>query len=151
MDAYSDHFLKTFIKYQLKTTVWKQIRSEQISFSVAVVKHCKIVKDNSFLESTQNQRCFNVKFYWQIDVESTWISRWTTSRRYFNIYQRWINVECLLGNYIAYNWCVIQRTVIFKKHLSTTASGSECLWSRFLENSPKLSELTSILAVMEHS
>ena len=35
---------------------------------------------------------------WQIDVESTWISRWPTSRRYFNIYIRWINVECLLGN-----------------------------------------------------
>ena len=34
---------------------------------------------------------------WQIDVESTWISRCPTSRRYFNIYQRWINVECLLG------------------------------------------------------
>ena len=35
--------------------------------------------------------------HWQIDVESTWISRWPTSRRYFDIYQRWINVECLLG------------------------------------------------------
>ena len=34
---------------------------------------------------------------WQIDVESMWISRWPTSRRYFNIYQRWINSECLLG------------------------------------------------------
>ena len=34
---------------------------------------------------------------WQIDVESTWISGWPTSRRYFNIYQHWINVECLLG------------------------------------------------------
>ena len=34
---------------------------------------------------------------WQIDVESTWISRWQTSRHYFNIYQRWINVEYLLG------------------------------------------------------
>ena len=30
---------------------------------------------------------------WQINVESTWITRWPTSRRYFNIYQRWINVE----------------------------------------------------------
>ena len=62
MDASSDHFLETFIKYQLKTTVQRQIRSEQISFSVTVLKHCIIVKDNSFLESTQNQRCFNVKF-----------------------------------------------------------------------------------------
>ena len=34
---------------------------------------------------------------WQIDVESTWIWRWPTSRRYFYIYQRWINVECLIG------------------------------------------------------
>ena len=33
---------------------------------------------------------------WQIDVELTWISRW----RYFNRYQRWINVECLLGCFI---------------------------------------------------
>ena len=34
---------------------------------------------------------------WQIDVESTWLSGWTTSRRCFNIYQRWINIESLLG------------------------------------------------------
>ena len=36
---------------------------------------------------------------WQIDLESTWILHWPTSRRYFNIYQRWINIECLLGIY----------------------------------------------------
>ena len=34
---------------------------------------------------------------WQINLESTWISRLPTSRRYFNIYQRWIKLECLLG------------------------------------------------------
>ena len=34
---------------------------------------------------------------WQIDAESTWISRWSMSQRYFDIHQRWINVECLLG------------------------------------------------------
>ena len=36
---------------------------------------------------------------WQIDVESTWISRWPESRRYFNIYQCWINGECLLSSF----------------------------------------------------
>ena len=40
-----------------------------------------------------------MKQCWQIDVESTWISRWPTSRRYIDIYQRWINIECLLGNF----------------------------------------------------
>ena len=46
---------------------------------------------------------------WQIDVESTWISRWPTSRRYFNIYQRWINVECLLGKEY---YCIIPGTYV---------------------------------------
>ena len=45
---------------------------------------------------SMNQRC-------QIDVESTWISGWTTSWRYFNIYQSWINVECLLGLFYFYS------------------------------------------------
>ena len=58
MDASSDHFLETFIKYQLKTTVRRQIRSEQISFSVTVLKHCIIVKDKSFLESTPKSTLF---------------------------------------------------------------------------------------------
>ena len=79
MDASSDHFLETFIKYQLKTTVRRQIRPEQISFSVTVLKHCIIVKDNSFLESTQNQRCFNVKFRRWFNVDKlTLFRRWNT-------------------------------------------------------------------------
>ena len=79
MDASSDHFLETFIKYQLKTTVRRQIRSEQISFSVTVLKHCIIVKDNSFLESNQNQRCFNVKFRRWFNVDKlTLFRRWNT-------------------------------------------------------------------------
>ena len=37
---------------------------------------------------------------WQIDLESTWISGWPMTRCYFNIYQRGINIGCLLGK----NW-----------------------------------------------
>ena len=86
MDASSDHFLETFIKYQLKTTVRRQIRSEQISFSVTVLKHCIIVKDNSFLESTQNQRCFNVKFPCWFNVDKlTLFRRWNTVGHLFNV------------------------------------------------------------------
>ena len=49
-------------------------------------------------KSTLFQRwILSINQHWQIDVESTWISRWPTSRCYFNIYQRWINVQCLLG------------------------------------------------------
>ena len=41
---------------------------------------------------------------WQIHIESTWVSGWPTSQRYFSIYQRWINVESLLGyRYITFN------------------------------------------------
>ena len=79
MDVFSDHFLENFIKYQPKTTVWRQIRSEQILFSITVLKHCIIVKDNSFLESTQNQRCFNVKFRRWFNVDKlTLFRRWNT-------------------------------------------------------------------------
>ena len=46
---------------------------------------------------------------WQIDVESTRISRWPTSWRYFNIYQCWINVECLLGKEC---YCIIPGTYV---------------------------------------
>ena len=49
-------------------------------------------------KSTLFQRwILSINQRWQIDVESTWISCWPTSRRYFNIYKRWINAECLLG------------------------------------------------------
>ena len=49
-------------------------------------------------ESTLFQRwVWSMNQRWQVDVESTWISRWPTSRRYFDIYQPWINVECFLG------------------------------------------------------
>ena len=78
MDASSDHFLETFIKYQLKTTVQRQIRSEQISFNVTVLKHCIIVKDNSFLVSIQNQPCFNVKFRRWCNVDKLTFRRWNT-------------------------------------------------------------------------
>ena len=79
MDASSDHFLETLIKYRLKTTVRREIRSEQISFSATVLKHCIIVKDNSFLESTQNQRCFNIKFRRWFNVDKlTFFRRWNT-------------------------------------------------------------------------
>ena len=61
MDASSDHFLETY-KISTENHCLRQIRSEQTSFSVGVLKHCIIFKDNSFVESTQNQRCFNVKF-----------------------------------------------------------------------------------------
>ena len=37
-------------------------------------------------------------------INVDWISRWPTSRRYFNIYQRWINSECLLGKDFERNW-----------------------------------------------
>ena len=37
-------------------------------------------------------------------INVDWISRWPTSRRYFNIYQRWINIECLLGKDFERNW-----------------------------------------------
>ena len=41
---------------------------------------------------------------WKIDVEPTWISsRGPTVRRYFNIYQCWINVQCLQGALIISN------------------------------------------------
>ena len=45
----------------------------------------------STLNSTLNQ-C------WQHDADSTLVLRQSTSRRYFNIYQHWNNVEYLLGS-----------------------------------------------------
>ena len=80
MDASSDHFLETFVKYQLKITVWRQIRWEQILLSVTVLKHCIIVKDNGFLESTQNQRCFNLKFQRWFNFDKLTLFRcWNTA------------------------------------------------------------------------
>ena len=46
----------------------------------------------STLTSALNQR-------WQYGVDLTLISHRPTSRRYFNIYQRWNNVVCLLGKF----------------------------------------------------
>ena len=43
------------------------------------------------------RRILSMKQRSQIDLESTWMSRWRMSRRYFNIHQRWINVTCFLG------------------------------------------------------
>ena len=69
------------------------------------------------VELSMNQR-------WQIDVESTWISGWVTSRRCFNIYQRWINVECLLEcTFLSYQWINVDIrlsdvTTLFQ-HIST--------------------------------
>ena len=45
---------------------------------------------NSRLTLTLNQR-------WQYNVDTKLISHRPISRRYFDIYQRWNNVECLLG------------------------------------------------------
>ena len=62
-------------------------------------------------ESTLFQRwVWSMNQRWQVEVESTWISRWPTSRRYFNIYERWINVECLLGTS---RHCLIIKNFIF--------------------------------------
>ena len=52
---------------------------------------------------------------WQTDVESTWILGWPTSLHYFNIYQSWINVECLLCYTHIYIWFTFEKYVYIKK------------------------------------
>ena len=99
-----------------------------------------------FWESTQNWRCFNVEIYRRINVdkstvESTWISRWPTSRSYFNIYERWINVECLLGS------CFIRRgRKFFFVQRNLFIQGIICACKKEITKLPKkLSTKTNLL------
>ena len=70
-------------------------------------------------KSTLFQRwIWSMNQHWQIDVEYTWISRWPKSRRYFNIYQRWNNVGCLLGYFSKLRFSDI-RQYAFKDTLKT--------------------------------
>ena len=119
------------ISWKLSQNIsWKPLfedRSKQISFSVTVLKYCIIVKDNSILESTQNQLCFNVKFRGWFNVDKlTLFQRWNTviflvllerflifqtswyinklaflesaqNQRCFNVkFRRWFNVDKLM-------------------------------------------------------
>ena len=86
-----------FNPFQLSATGYLfDINIEIVIFQVSWYKNKIALRVNA--KSTLFQRwLLSLNQRWQINVESTWILRWPTSRRYFNIFQRWINIECLLG------------------------------------------------------
>ena len=103
----------------LTLTNWRCFNVEiQLSFqhcykdfnfpSIIIYKNKIVFRVNP--KSTLFQRwILSMNKRWQIGVDSTWVSGWLTSRRYFNIYLRWINIEYLLGH-ISFkhraDWCM---------------------------------------------
>ena len=87
---------KTDVGSTLKYSYLFNVTIKILIFQASLYKNKFVSRVNSKLTLFQSwilsmyERC-------PIDVESRWISGWATSGRYFTIYQRWINVECLLG------------------------------------------------------
>ena len=80
------------------------------------------MKTNFFLESTQNQRCFNVEFYQWINVD-----KWTLNQRVYHVDQlrdvisTYINIESTLSVW----WKLVPKnsmltTFILKRHIKSS-------------------------------